>query len=209
MLLKTFFFNLYSLGFNFSFYLFLTIILVSVTLLFTSLRKKFLYYILGVVLFAVWGFLLDLDGMMLVLLTTEFTIILLFLMTYAQLYSNYTFIKFTVNYRYLLIFFVILLFVYEPLNTFYFYSCYYKSINHVVSSDFYILYYFLFEKLPLLVILMTLIISFFSLFFIVAYYSMKLVKLDAHKSLKNLYFLRKQNLIKQTAFTTKVYTFQN
>jgi hypothetical protein len=208
-LLKTIFFNLYALGFNFSFYLFLTIILVSTTLLFTSLRKKFIYYILAVILFAVWGFLLDLDGMMLVLLTTEFTIILLFLMTYTQLYSNYTFIKFSVSYKYLLIFFVILLFVYEPLNNFYFYSCYYKSISHIVSSDFYILYYFLFEKLPLLVILMTLIISFFSLFFIIAYYSMKLVKLDSHKHLKNLYFLRKQNLAKQTSFTTKVYTFQN
>lgn len=146
---------------------------------------------------------------MLVLLTAEFTIVLLFLMTYIQLYSNYTFIKLEVNYRILVGFFLLLVLFYQPLNNFYFYTCYYKAINHIVSSDFYILYYFLFEKLPVLVILMTLIISFFSLFFIVVYYSLKLTKLDANKNLKNLYFLRKQNLVKQTAFKTKVYTFQN
>lgn len=147
--------------------------------------------------------------MMLVLLTAEFTIVLLFLMTYIQLYSNYSFIKLEVNYRILIVFFSLLLVFYQPLNNFYFYTCFYKAINHIVSSDFYILYYFLFEKLPVLVILMTLVISFFSLFFIVVYYSLKLTKLDTNKHLKNLYFLRKQNLAKQTGFKSKVYTFQN
>ncbi len=208
-MLKNIFFTIYGLFLNFSFYLFLIIIFVSLTLLFTSLRKKFLFFILSVLLFSIWGFLLDLDGMMLVLLTTEFTIVLLFLMTYIQLYSNFTFISSYINYKYLGIFLLILFAVYQPLNNFHPYTNYYQSLNHVVSSDFYILYHFLFEKLPVLVIFMTLIISFFSLFFIVAYYSLKLVKLNTHKTLKNIYFLRKQNLIKQTAFNTKLYTFQN
>jgi len=165
-LLKNFFFVLYGLLLNFSFYLFTIIIFVSLVLLFTSLRKKFMFFILVVLSYSIWGFLLDLDGMMLVLLTTEFTIVLLFLMTYIQLYHNFSFVTFYVNYRYLAIFLIFFIIFYEPLNSFYFYTNYYQSVTHIVSSDFYILYHFLFEKLPLLVILMTLIISFFSLFFI-------------------------------------------
>lgn len=209
MLLKSFFFNIYVLLFNFSFYLFIFLSFISINLLFTSLRKKFLFYILVIISFSIWGFLLDLDGMMLVFLTAEFTIVLLFLMTYIQLYSNYTFIKSETNFKVFLLLVFLLLQYYVPLNSPYTFTCYYKSLNHIVSSDFFILYYFLFEKLPILVILVTLIISFFSLFFILIYYSLKLTKLDSFSTVKNLYFLRKQNLIKQTSFKTNLYTFQN
>lgn len=209
MLLKSFFFNIYTLLFNFSFYLFIFLSFISINLLFTSLRKKFIFYILTVISFAIWGFLLDLDGMMLVLLTAEFTIVLLFLMTYIQLYTNYSFIKSEINFRFFLLLAILIIQYYTPLHTPYTFICYYKSINHIVSSDFFILYYFLFEKLPVLVVLITLIISFFSLFFILVYYSLKLTKLDSFNTIKNLYFLRKQNLIKQTAFKTNLYTFQN
>ncbi len=208
-MLKTFFFNIYSLSFNFSFYLFMLMAIISFLLIFTSLRNKFFFFILIILIYSTWGFLLDLDGMMLVLLTTEFTIILLFLMTYIQLYSNYSFVSPTLNYKYLFILLVCVALPSDTINVFFFHTNYYQAINHVVSSDFFILYYFLFEKFPILVILMTLIISFFSLFFILVYYSMKAVKLDSQKNLKSLYFLRKQTLVKQTSFKTKIYTFQN
>jgi len=208
-LVKTFFFTLYNLLSNFSFYILLGMILVSSSMLFASLRKRFALFILTIILFSVWGFMLDLDGMMLVLLTAEFTIVLLFLMTYIQLYSNYEFLNSKNFLYYTLICLILLPIFYYPLTSFFYYTNFYSAINHVVASDFYILYYLLFVKLQILVILMTLIISFFSLFFIVVYYSLKFTKNKAASNVKNIYFLRKQILTKQTNFTTKLYTFQN
>lgn len=195
--------------FNFSFYLMLSILVISVFMLFATLRKRFFFFIITVIFFSMWGFMLDLDGMMLVLLTAEFTIVLLFLMTYVQLYSNFEFVVNTSKLPYLVIFFILLPFSYNPAHSLNFYVNYYTSINHIVASDFFILYYFLFEKLPVLVILMTLVISFFSLFFIIVYYSLKLAKNTEKQNSKNLYFLRKQILVKQTNFNNRLYTFQN
>lgn len=208
-MLKSFFFNVYLLIFNFSFYLFLAITVVSFYLLNSSLRSKFTFFLINVVLFSVWGFIFDLDGIILVFLTAEFTIFLLFLMTYIQLYSNYSFVSVPNKPLYLIAFFATAMFIHKQTFVFFNFLSYYKCINHIVSSDFYILYYFLFEKLPLLVVLFTLIISFFSLFFIIMYFSLKLTKSSSHKSLKNLYFLRKQTLVKQTNFNTKLHAFQN
>jgi hypothetical protein len=207
MLLKSLIFCVYNLILNTSFYLFIFIVLTSFIFLFIDLRRKFLFFILLIICYSIWGFMLDLDGIMLVFLTAEFTIFLLFLMTYLQLYGNFSFMAQKINYLLLIICFLPLFF-YSPLFSFYFYNSFYKSLFHVVSSDFYILYYFLFEKLPLLVILITLIISFFSLFFIILYFNLKIAKLNLTKSTKNLYFLRKQQLLKQTNFSSKLYTFQ-
>jgi len=207
MLLKSLIFCVYNLILNTSFYLFIFIVLTSFLFLFIDLRRKFLFFILLIICYSIWGFMLDLDGIMLVFLTAEFTIFLLFLMTYLQLYGNFSFMTQKINYLLLIICFLPLFF-YSPLFSFYFYNSFYKSLFHVVSSDFYILYYFLFEKLPLLVILITLIISFFSLFFIILYFNLKIAKLNSTKSTKNLYFLRKQQLLKQTNFSSKLYTFQ-
>lgn len=208
-MLKNFFFIVYILSVNFIFYLMLFIILVSVFLLFSDLRKKFAWFICALILYSIWGFMLDLDGIMLVFLSAEFTIFLLFLMTYLQLYSNYTYIATSLKYWPLSIFPLVPLFTINNFNNFYLTSSYYKALQHIVSSDFYILYYFLFEKLPVLTVMLTLIISFFSLFFIIMYFSLKLVKNSSYKKSKNLYFLRKQILLKQTVFSTKLYTFQN
>lgn len=195
--------------FNFSFYLMILMLVISTFMLFATLRKRFFFFIVTIIFFSIWGFMLDLDGMMLVLLTAEFTIVLLFLMTYVQLYSNYEFVANALSSRYIFVFFIFLPIFYSPLNSFYFYINYYSSISHIVASDFFILYYFLFDKLPILVILMTLVISFFSLFFIIVYFNLKFSKNNQKQNSKNLYFLRKQILVKQTSFSNRLYTFQN
>lgn len=195
--------------FNFSFYLMFAMLMISISMLFATLRKRFFLFIVTVIVYSIWGFMLDLDGMMLVLLTAEFTIVLLFLMTYIQLYSNYEFVSNLSPVRYLFICIIFLPALHNPLQSFYFYTNYYSAINHIVASDFFILYYFLFDKLPILVILMTLVISFFSLFFIIVYYNLKFAKNKEKQNSKNLYFLRKQILVKQTNFSNRLYTFQN
>lgn len=146
--------------------------------------------------------------MMLVLLTAEFTIILLFLMTYIQLYSNYEFVSNNSGYT-VCSFLALAPLFYKPLYSFNVFNNFYSSVAHVVSSDFFILYYLLFDKLPTLVILMTLVISFFSLFFIIIYFNLKYTKNSKKTQIKNLFFLRKQILIKQTNFNSRLYTFQN
>ena len=209
MLIKNFFFNLYILSSNLSFYLFLAIVFTSYLLLITSLRNKFFLFVMVTILYSIWGFFMNLDGMMLILLITEFTIVLLFLMTYIQLYSNYSFLQNSKLLTPVFLVLVVVLISYSPLSNYYNHISYYNHLSQIVSSDFFILYHFLFDKLPLLIIFITLIISFFSLFFIIFYFNLKLVKLQAHSVLKSIYFLRKQNLIKQTNFKNKTYTFQN
>ena len=208
MLVKSFFFNTYLLVQNFSFYLAISVLFWSVFLLFSDLRKKFIWFMFIIILFSIWGFLMDLDGIFLVFLTAEFTIFLLFLMTYLQLYSNYNFASSQIRWWSFLP--VLLVFVdFSPQTSYYFYFSFYKTVLHIVSSDFYILYYFLFEQVPVITVIVTLIISFFSLFFIVMYFNLKLVKNVSDKNLKSIYLLRKQLLTKQTTFSNKLYTFQN
>ncbi len=208
-MLKTVFFNIYLLSLNLSFYLFLSISFWSIFLLFSDLRKKFISFILVVFLFSVFGFLHDLDGIFIIFLIAEFTIFLVFLMSYTQLYSNYSFVSSNLNISILLIVIIGVLLNYNVTNSFHFYYSYYNSLNYIISSDFYILYYLLFDQMPVLTLVVIFIISFFSLFFIIMYFSLKLVKSFSKLNYKNLYWLRKQSLLKQTTFSNKIYTFQN
>lgn len=207
-MLKTLFFSLYALINNFSFYLLIVFITLVNLFLNSDTRKKFITFLLLIIVFGIWGFSHDLDGIFLVFLVAEFTIFLLLLMTYLQLYSNFTFVSNSFKFSQILLLPVYLYFI-QFTNSFYTYISFYKTLDYFVSSDFYILYYFLFEKIPVLVVFFTLIISFFSLFFILMYFSLKLKKLDGQKKLKNLYFLKKQVLVKQVKFESKLYTFQN
>lgn len=208
-MLNFFFFNLFNLVSNWSFYLLLSILVATCYLLFSDLRKKFLMFLFVVVVYSIWGFLLDLDGIFLVFITAELTVFLLLLMTYLQLYGTYSFLKKSTKLSHTLTIALLVLSLNQQSWTFYPFVSFYKNVNHIVSSDFFILYYILFEKLPILVVLLTLVISFFSLFFIFMYFSLKLVKAISSKKTKNLYFIRKQVLSRQTRFLSKTYTFQN
>ena len=146
--------------------------------------------------------------MFLILLTAEFTILLLFFMTYTQLYSQFNFfIQKKLSKKIIIV--LVLIPVFSDLTPNLYYVNFYQSLTHVVTSDFFIIYYLLFDKLPLLTIFITLIISLFSLFFILIYFTLKSVKNEERYKVKQLYFLRKQNLQKQTNFSSKLYTFQN
>jgi hypothetical protein len=194
---------------NIYFYLFLTLLSLSYLFLVSSLRVKFFLFTLLVILFSMWGFIYNLDGMMLVMMTAEFTILLFFLVTYLQLYSNFNFLNQKNKFNPLLIITILPIILYNFSNiTLNFYN-FYNSISHTVASDFFVLYLLLFSKLPFLVVIITLVISFFSFFFIVLYFNLKVTKISEKKHNKQLYFLRKQSLLKQTNFKTQLYTFQH
>lgn len=176
----------------------------------TNLRYKFIFFLLLLLFFAIWGFLYNLDGMMLILLITELTVFLLFLMTYTQLYHNYTFVsKKSYNFMYVGIFLLLLVWLIETPHSCLFYISYYNSLSTVVAADFFIIYYLLFDKLPLITTFLVLIIGLFSLFFILIYFNLKIIKAQHTKTLSSYHFLRKQNLVKQTNFKSNLYTFQN
>jgi len=200
---------MYLLIFNINFYFLIVICLTSTSLLLATLRTKFHLFIACTLLYSFLGFYFNLDGMMLVLLTTEFTVILIFLMTYMQLYAKHDFMVKSTFSMLPVVAVLCLTPIYNFSETFFYYVSYYKLCNHIVSSDFYVIYYLLFEKLPLLVIIVTLAISLFSLFFIILFFNIKLVKNTGNANLKSINFLRKQNLTKQTSFKTRLYTFQN
>lgn len=146
---------------------------------------------------------------MLVLLTAEFTIFLLFLMTYTQLYENFNFLSIKKPKNvYVFVISLCLLFQGSYVGTLY-YINFYNLLSHTVSSDFFILYYLLFDILPSITIFVTLIIGLFSLFFIALYFNLKLIKMKNDIKVQSVFFLRKQNTIKQTNFKVNIHTFQN
>lgn len=195
--------------FNFSFYLIWILTILSINFLISSLRLKLIFFLLISLFCSIWGFLYNLDGMILILLTAEFTIFLLFLMTYTQLYNNFSFLVNNFKPKWVILLFIIFIINKSSYHTTLYYTNFYTSLTYLISSDFFILYYLLFDKLPIVTIIVTLVIGLFSLFFIALYFNMKLIKLTSHLKLKNIFFLRKQNILKQTNFKNSLYTFQN
>lgn len=209
MLIKNILIQLFSLITNINFYLISILVLNSYLLLFTSLRKKFPYFILTTIVISLLGFLINLDGMMLIFLITEFTVMLLFFMTYVQLYSNFTFFFKSIKHWWLLLLTLLAFVLVSKVNLTLYFLSYYKFQFHYVSSDFFILYFILFLKLSPVVVFITLILTFFSLFFILLYFNLKLVKNNQTIKNKTNYFLRKQHLTKQNTFTNELKSFQN
>ncbi len=192
---------------NYLFFLVGLLSVLSYLFITTSIRFKFLYFILLVISYSILGFLFNLDGMMLVLMVAEFTIILLFFMTYMQLYTNFSFLSKNFNGKFLFILLFFFAFSDDVYLT-YIYISFYKSVNHVVSSDFFILFYILFLNSKFLVIFITVILTFFSFFFILLYFYLKEVKTTFKSCANNLYFLRKQVLLKQTGYFNNITSFQ-
>jgi hypothetical protein len=76
-------------------------------------------------------------------------------------------------------------------------------------NDFYYIYNCYFEKQIILTILTVFLLTFYSLFFIFLFYSLKQkANLDKQKK-KQINLLRKQNLIHQTNYNAKIRIFKN
>lgn len=194
--------------FNITSYLLVLLILLVFFFCSCNLRYKITLFILITILLTVVGCLLDLDGIFLVFLTAELTIILLLIMVYLQVYKTSLFESQRNPVIVLGSILVISIFLAHT-NQFFYHINYYRAISFIVSSDFFLLYYLLFEKLVIGTLYVILIISLFSLFFICLYFNLKLTKVTKQIELKNIYFLRKQVLHKQTNFSQNLYSFQN
>ena len=145
------------------------------------------------------------------LLTTEFLIVSLFLFIIItndqKRYSNYTsFLS--------LKYFVIIMFVVffsscllSYSNFSHLYKFMYHGIWDIFASDLFIFFYTFFMAFPQFIFFFTLILSLFTIFFILFYFSMRKAAQRTDDSFVGVQVLRKQNRVKQERFSPMVRTF--
>lgn len=200
--------NLYTLSANITFYLLIIFFFITHKFLSTNLRNKVIYFIATIVGSCLWGFFFNLDGLMLILITTELTAILLLIMTYTQLLLNITFTK---PAKFIGLFYLVFLVAINTKTSLvgYVFVNYYCGLSEIIATDFFILYQILFTDFIEITGLLILIISFFSIFFILLYFNLKLSKTISAGKNSQIFCLRKQVVQKQTKFNTKLAIFQN
>jgi len=203
MILKNFinFFNLYYL---FIFILF--IFIINKFLFQIQIRIKFILLLVLLIIFSSISIFYNLDGLTMMFLIGELSVILIFIVMFSQLYIfNY---EKTKEFNLYLVLLIIILNINYYEVSIISYKNYY-SYFQILINDFYYIYNLYFEKQILLTFIITIIITIYSIFFILLYYSLK-KKLLLQKILtKNLYLLRKQNIIHQSNYNTKIKFFKN
>jgi len=182
------------------------IFLINKFLTLSEVRKKFVLLLILIMLISCIGFYYFLDGLVMMFLLTELTLVLIFIIMFSQIYSYNC-----QSLKYKNIFFVIVVFF---MNFSYYeikiinYKSYYSYYN-ILLNDFYYIYNNFFEKEILLTIIITLAVTLYSVFFILFYFNLK-NNLYKHKNFKkNLYLLRKQNIIHQSNYNSKINFFNH
>jgi hypothetical protein len=202
MIIKNFF-NLLNLFTVFLFLIFF--FLINNFFIETNIRKKFFLFLIIFFSFICIGLYYNLDGIILLFVISELSILLIFITMFSQLYSyNKKTNKIVSN-----IFFYILILInfnyydIKILNYNNFYSYYNINLN-----DFYYIYNFYFEKQILLTILIIFIISLYSIFFILLYFNIKKKQNIEQNKTKQINILRKQSILHQSNYNTTIRNFQ-
>ena len=188
-----------------------TLIILNLTLT-SSIRVKFLYFILLLFSGAYWGFLFSFDGIIFILLLTELTLLLVFILLFFKLsfqainitFSSYFFLALLLifNISFLSYFwgeYSLLYFTYYTYTTFYVF---------IIASDFFIFFYVLFFTLPHISTLLGVLLGLFSIFFILIFFMLKIYSLRQKHFKNQLLLLRKQNAIHQSIQQATLHTFQ-
>ena len=174
----------------------------------TSIRYKLFFFFLIIFFFISWGFWFNLDGVMLILLLTELMLVVVFYLVYTQLYCKVVAlpIKYTLSPYF---FIIVIMFVgSSQLGFSLSWTNFYNSVCSVVSSDFFLIYYFFYVQYPILLGFIVVLLGLFSIFFIFFYFNLKslVALISDHK--RSLYFLRKQNMLRQSNFKVFVRSFK-
>ena len=203
MILKNFI-NLFSI-LNLSL-MFIFIFLINEFIISTDIRRKFFLFI--ILLFSTVSIALyyNLDGIVMMFLVSELSIILIFITMFSQLYGyNKKNTKFSTLFIFTIIF-ILNIEYYDTkiLNYDNFYS--FSAIN---INDFYYIYNFFFEKQITVTIFIIFILTLYSIFFILLYFNFKKFQNSESSKVSNLILLRKQNILHQSNYNTKIRVFQN
>jgi hypothetical protein len=197
------FFNLLNL-FSLSFFL-IFFFLINNFFIETNIRKKFFLFLIIFFSFVCIGLYYNLDGIILLFAISELSVLLIFITMFSQLYANNKKTTKLISF----LFFYILIF----LNYNYFdvkvlsYNSFYSYYN-IDLNDFYYIYNFYFEKQILLTIIIVLIISLYSIFFILLYFNIKKKQNIEQTKVKQISLLRKQNILHQSNYNTTIRNFQ-
>lgn len=157
-----------------------------------------------------WGFFFSLESFVFLILLAELLIILLFIILYLtiQFFTLRNSKNNKYKYLFILIFAGFLLTgVVNNFNLINHYV-YYNNLGKLTSDDFFIFFYYFFYYYSLIVYLVGIILTLFSIFFIIFYFSCKLYLVSIHQFKKRIYILRKQNLNHQLQSKTFYKTFQ-
>jgi hypothetical protein len=193
--------------FNVCYIVLFLILLFLVNLFFieTNIRKKFFLFLVIFFCFMGIGLYYNLDGIIMLFIISELSVLLVFITMFSQLYS------FNNKSYKISSFFVLSLLIF--LNYSFYDSGLIKYVNfyefyNITLNDFYFIYNFYFEKQILLTLLIMFIITLYSIVFMLFYFNIKKKNNIEESKFKQIFLLRKQNLNHQSNYLTKTRTFQ-
>ncbi len=197
-----------------TFDLFLVFCFVGTIWLFSknsTFRKKLPIFFLFNFLAAVWGFYFSLDVFILFLLATEFLIISLLLLISFTLYYQRKDVRINyINLRTLVFFCILSYFLYADFgkSSFsYTYCNLYLGLTNILPTDLFLFFFVFFMTWPTFVYALTLILSFFTIFFILFFFKARSYQ-QAQERSKRSFILRKQCLAHQAMSTPSLRMFK-
>lgn len=177
-----------------------------------SFRYKFIYFFLFLASLSILGFWLSYDGIVLMMLLTEFLVILLFLLVFLSFKfnskNNLKNSKFFFVYYSILLAIYLFSLVYTTSKQFSIYNFIYAYNLDVISNDLFLFYHFFFIEAPLVVIFIAFILGLISIFFVAVYYCFRFMQQRSAKTTHSVLILRKQLLNKQGYFKPQMRVFQ-
>lgn len=181
--------------------------IISKFLVTSNIRNKFFLFIINCFIVVGLGLYYSLDGLVMLFFVCELTIILVFVILFSQLYSYYKEEKKSYISSIIIISMFIFNLNFYSLDVISFKNFY--SYSNIIVNDFYYIYNLYFEKQILLTILILFIITIYSIFFILLFYNLKMFSINSTVVKKKIFLLRKQNLIHQNNYNTKIRVFKN
>lgn len=185
--------------------LLLILFIINTFLQETSIRKKFLSFLVIFILFTFLGICLNLDGIVLLFIVSELVVLLIFIIIFSQLTSFSTQTPKKKGFLLILYFTLLNFTLYDFKITSY--KSFYNQQTFQLNDFFYFFNYY-FEKQTTVAILIIMIITLYSLFFIMLYFSIRQFKLKETHSNSKILVLRKQSILKQSNYFTKIRFFQ-
>lgn len=177
-----------------------------------SFRYKFIYFLLFLGTVAAWGFWYSYDGVIFIMLLTEFLIVLLFLLVFLSFkFQTKNTIK---NSKLFFFFYTVLLCIYIlslPFSTskqFSTFNFLYAYTLDIVSGDLFLFFHFFFVEAPVVVVFVALTLGLISIFFVASYYCFRFLQQRRDKNINSVFILRKQLQAKQAYFRPHIRIFQ-
>lgn len=179
----------------------------------TVFRVKFIYFLLFILIMAIWGMYASLDGFMLLLVMTEFLVILLFLIT--SMSFNFISNSKRLPNALFFVFYLATLLAYfwvmpSTISTFthMYHKVYHYGLEVINSADLFTFFWGFFVEHNIIVFYITLILSLFSMFFIWSYYTLRYLEQTGRVKAKTIELIRKQQSAKQALYKPHLRMFK-